>query len=251
MACAAAIAGKAPPQGTANTAPPRIVRLWRDTTRVEQLARLNALELQSGDKFGERAWELAHQQWRQIPEDIRVDLPSPHVFGRILGLFRTGATLKTGKLLRLELSAQEIGELIGYSKATVEAAIRWLGCEPIEVGGDIYGRGIGMIHSGRRTAWAYLEGQLKRVYRTSRRILTNLGRLMLGLGQRDVERQKERREQRRREIVEAKKEAELPSPPPPRREQTHVAGLETVDEPVTDDVGRSYLQQIKDTLGIK
>ena len=164
---ASAIATSAPGSASAATAPPHIVRLWRDTTRVEQLARLRELELQAGDEFGLRAWELAHEAWRQLPDTARIDLPSPRVFGRVLGLLRTGATLKTGKLLRLELSAEEIAELLGYSKSTVEAALRWLDSGPIEHQGAQLARGLGLIHRGRRTAWAYLDGQLRRVYRTS------------------------------------------------------------------------------------
>ena len=83
------------PAATAGDAPHRIVRLWRDTARTEQLVRLRSLELQPGDEYGERAWQLAFEQWRQLPEEARVDLPSPRVFGRVLGIFRTGATLKT------------------------------------------------------------------------------------------------------------------------------------------------------------
>ena len=177
MASAAAvIPGPSPTTPSTATTPPRIVRLWSDATRAEQLARLRALELQAGDDYGQRAWDLAHEQWQNLPEWARVDLPTPHVFGRLLGLFRTGATLKTGKLLRLELSAEEIADLLGYSKTTVEAALRWLGAAPIEYHDDQLARGLGLIHRGRRTAWAFLEGHMRRVYRTSRTILTTLGR---------------------------------------------------------------------------
>ena len=43
------------------------MRLWRDTERVEQLVRLRKLELQAGDDYGQAAWDLAHEQWRQLP----------------------------------------------------------------------------------------------------------------------------------------------------------------------------------------
>ena len=103
-----------------------LVRLWRDHGRVEQLARLKSLEIQHGD-YGQKAWDLAHREWRQLPEGSRIDLPSPRVFSAVLGLFRTGATLKNGKLIQLELSVAEIAEVVGYTKTTAEAALRWLG----------------------------------------------------------------------------------------------------------------------------
>ena len=95
MAASAVIAGQGAQKSTSDS-PPHLVRLWRDTVRTEQLARLNALELQPGDEHGDRAWELAHEQWRDLPDHARIDLPSARVFGRVLGLFRTGATIKTG-----------------------------------------------------------------------------------------------------------------------------------------------------------
>jgi len=173
-------------------AQPRVVRLWQDTTRTEQLARLKSLELQPCDEPGQQVWKLAHEAWHNLPEGVRIDLPSARVFGRVLGLFRTGATLKSGKLLRLELSAQEIAELVGYSKATVEACLRWLGCETIEHQGIQVTRGLGLLHRGRRTAWAFLEGVRQRIYRTSRIVLTLLGRLTLGLAEHASQRKQRR-----------------------------------------------------------
>ena len=41
------------------------------------MARLNSLELQPCDRHGQQAWEQAYTAWRQIPDDYRVDLPSP------------------------------------------------------------------------------------------------------------------------------------------------------------------------------
>ena len=107
-----------------STTTPYIVRRWSDAVRIEQMARLGSLELQPGDEYGERAWQLALEHWRQLPDTARIDLPSSRVFGRILGLYRTGATLRNSKLLRLEISAQEIANLIGYSKATVDMTFR-------------------------------------------------------------------------------------------------------------------------------
>ena len=259
MASIAAIAGQGAPKSTSDGAPPRLVRLWRDNVRVEQMARLRSLELQPGDEYGQRAWELAHQQWRNLPDNTRIDLPSPRVFGRILGMFRTGATLKTGKLLRLEISAQELAELVGYSKATVEAALRWLGSGPIDYQGAQLARGLGLIHRSRRTAWGYLEGMFRRVYRTSRSVLTHFGRLLLGLGPRDEERKREQRKQARAgRKAQPTPSVEQASEPPRRREQEHVEGQGTddppepnksTDAPANEDVGKQWLKKISTALG--
>jgi len=246
-------------QGSATTKAgedsPHIVRLWRDTVRVEQMARLRSLELQPGDEYGQRAWEMAFEQWRNLPDNARIDLPSPRVFGRILGMFRTGATLKTGKLLRLEISAQELAELVGYSKATVEAALRWLGSGPIDYQGAQLARGLGLIHRSRRTAWGYLEGMFRRVYRTSRSVLTHFGRLLLGLGPRDEERKREQRKQARAgRKAQPTPSIEQASEPPRRREQEHVEGQGTDDPPASntpanEDVGKQWLEKINNALG--
>jgi hypothetical protein len=228
------------------------VRLWSDATRVEQLARLRELELQAGDDFAQRVWDLAHEQWRQLPDAARIDLPSPRVFGRVLGLFRTGATLKTGKLLRLELSAEEIAELLGYSKTTIEATLRWLDSGPIEYQGAQLARGLGIIHRGRRTAWAFLEGQLRRVYRTSRLVLTLVGRALLGLLPTDDE---HRREQRRARATQKTPPPVATIHPLRTREQAHIegaaadSGAGVVDhEGMTEAVGRSWLSKIMQSL---
>ncbi len=142
-------------------------------------------------EYGQRAWEQALVLWRQLPEGCRVDLPSPRAFSRILGLFRTCVTLKRNKLTRLELSAEEIAGLVHYSKATVEAVLRWLGCDTIEYDGAQVSRGIGILHRGRRTGIALVEGVRRFVYRTSRIVLTLLGRALLGLPSRDEERKQE------------------------------------------------------------
>lgn len=258
---ATAIAGT----GLTTVAPPtrpRFVRLWGEKKRTEQLARLKGLELQADPKWGQQAWQQAHVIWRQLPEGVRIDLPSPHVFSRVLGVFRSGATLKQNKLLRLEISAEEIGDLIGNSKATVEVALRWLGTEAIEYGGEVVARGLGMIHSGRRTAWAFLEGERKRVYRTSVRVLTIAGRLMLGLGLREDERKRERREKRWKEqqaAKNAKMDTVAVSPSPVRREEEHVEGMKTgsggdselVADIDDDDVGLGWIKSIKGKLGIE
>ncbi len=249
MASIAVTAGQGAQKSTsAAVTPPRLVRLWRDTTRVEQMVRLRALELQPGDDFGQRAWELANQHWRQLPDEARVDLPTPRVFARILGLMRTGATLKTGKLLRLEISAQEIAELVGYSKSTVEAALRWLGSGPIEYQGDQLARGLGIIHRGRRTAWAFLDGVRRRIYRTSRIVLTMFGRLVVGLG---VDADKRKQQRRAEHRARNAKPTGAPAPSTPRREREHIEGQGTNGPPVPEstpapssDVGMAWLKNV-------
>ena len=181
---------------TGSTRP--LVALWKrhDRVRDEQFARLDSLDLQASIKYGKRAWDEAMLQWRQLPAGVRVDLPGPHVFAAVLGVFRTGATIKDNKLLALELSAAELAELIDYGKSTVEAALRWLGCEAIEVGGVKVARGLGIIHRCRRTGIGLLRGVRKFIYRTSRIVLTEVGRLLLGLGLRPEERKLERAQAR-------------------------------------------------------
>jgi hypothetical protein len=250
LASALAITGLGP---LSPTTPPtgHIKRLWRDHVRAEQLARLKGLELQAAKEYGERAWEMANEAWRQIPEDARVDLPSPHVFARVLGLFRTGATIKTGKLLQLELSADEIAKLLGYSKSTIEAALRWLDSGPIDYMGDQLARGLGLIHRGRRTAWAVLEGKLQRVYRTSRTVLTGVGRLLLGLG----DRYDERLDEKRRARAHARVKPEAPTSPPTQLPAVGAGGPGEAGPPPTADptaqpadVGREWLRKIRETL---
>ena len=250
MASALAITGLGP---LSPTTPPtgHIKRLWRDHVRAEQLARLKALELQAGNDYGQRAWEMAHEAWRQIPDEARVDLPSAHVFGRVLGLFRTGATLKSAKLLQLEISAEEIADLLGYSKSTIEAALRWLDADPIDYMGDQLARGLGLIHRGRRTAWAFLEGKMQRVYRTSKTVLTGLGRLVLGLGDRYDERLEEKRHAR----AQAYAKPQAPAPSQPQQPAVASGGAGEGGPPPTADptappvdVGREWIRKIQETL---
>ena len=252
---APAIAGHGPAHSTQSD-PPRLVRLWSDRVRGEQLARLKGLELQAGDDYGDRAWELADEAQRNLPEWARVDLPSPHVLGRVLGLFRTGACLKTGKLLRLELSAKDIADLLGYSKSTVEAALRILGVGPIIHHGEQIGRGLGLIHRGRRTAWGYLFGHMRRVYRTSRMVLTILGRMLLGLGDLDEHRAEKRRQAQERRQAEATKKAEAEAElDRRRRELEHIEGHgadggggQAELGLMTPEVGRHWLKEIQERL---
>jgi len=168
---------------TAGSTSGTFVALWRrhDTRRAEQLARLKSLELQAGDGYGQQAWEQARLLWQNLPEGIRIDLPSPRAFGRVLGLFRTCATVKSNKISGLELSAEEIAALIDYSKSTVEAVLRWLGSDTIEYEGAQVSRGLGILDRVRRTGPALIDGALRFVYRTSRIILTLVGRALLGL----------------------------------------------------------------------
>lgn len=174
MASHAATAG--PPPGT-------FVALWRrhDTRRTEQLARLKSLELQAGDGYGQQAWKQARLLWQNLPEGMRIDLPSPRAFGRVLGVFRTCATLKQNRISALELSAADIAALVDYSKSTVEAVLRWLGSETIEYEGAQVSRGLGVLDRVRRKGPALVDGALRFVYRTSRIVLTIVGRALLGL----------------------------------------------------------------------
>ena len=222
--------------------------------RGEQLARLKALELQPGDELGQSAWGQAYEQWRQLPDSARIDLPSPHVFGRVLGLFRTGATLKTGKLLRLEISAQEMADLLGYSKSTIESALRWLGSGPIDNKGVRLAHGLGIIHRGRRTAIGFLDGVLRRIYRTSRLVLTLVGRMLLGLGERDEERRREQREAKwrvRQNVKAATPAAHVQRVPLQEHPQCHVDdGGGPGTDPAGDnyDVGRAWIRKIQSSL---
>jgi len=223
---------------------PHIIPLWHDTTRAEQLVRLGALQLQTEDELGKQAWKLAHLAWRNLPKWARVDLPTHRVFARILGLLRTGATLKKGKILLLELSVKEIAKLLGYSKSTVEVALRWLGSGPIEHHGKQIARGIGLIHRARRTGLAFLEGELRKVYRTSKLGLTVFGRLALGLVDRDDERKQEKAEQR-----DTNKKLEEPKPPTsqpsPQSEQKPAAVEEAA---ASTEVGKSWVKRILGSL---
>jgi hypothetical protein len=127
------------------------------------------------------AWEQAHRQWGQLPNGVRIDLPSWRVFARVLGVYRTAATLRLRPETELELSAKEIARLAGYGKSVVEAALRWLGSEPICYVGLQVARGLGYICRERRKAKAYLQGALRTVYRTSVTALSMIGRGLVGL----------------------------------------------------------------------
>ena len=221
------------------------MRLWREHTRVEQFARLNKLQIQTCDEAGFQAHEMARLIHRQLPEEARIDLPSPRVFSRILGLFRTCAQLKKGSIHRLELSAEEIAALVGYSRTTTESALRWLGCAPIIYKGNRYGEPLKIIHRGRRTAPAFVSGVFRFVYRTSRLVLTNAGRLLLGLGMRRAE----GRKQKYREAAAATPKP--PSPPQVPKEEVFIRGQSSDgggDAPSA--LGRDAISKIKKDLGL-
>lgn len=212
--------------------------LWKghDKHRTEQLARLKALQLQHCENHGATVREQALLLWRQLPDTARVDLPSEHVFAALLGLFRTCAMLKDSPIGRLELSAEEIAELVTYSKSTVEAALRWLSCETIDYRGIQVARGLGIIHRGRRTGAAMVDGALKWVYRTSRIVITFLGRTLLGLPTEDEPTPK--RVPRRYAEWQARKKRELEAN----------LRLRPPDKPPDYEVGRQQLKAILDTL---
>ncbi len=247
MASIAVTAGQGAQKST-STSPsvPHIKRLWQETKRVEQLARLKALQIQTDPKLGGRAWSEASLLWNNMPEDARagIVLPGPDMFAWVLGVFRTCATLKKRKMLVLELSAQDIADVIKKSKSTVEAVLRWLACGPIEYKGAQVGRGLGIIHRGRRTAWAFLEGVLRRVYRTSKIVLTFVGRLLLGLTSLEDERklEQEASAQPRKKSKEPK--ASTSRPPHPSEHEPAAAGEAAADI----EVASSWIQRILASL---
>jgi hypothetical protein len=218
-----------------------IVALWRrhDGRRAEQLARLSGLELQGGYDYGLRVWEQAKLLWQNLPEGVRVDLPSARAFGAVLGLFRTCVTLKKDKIAQLELSVEEIARLVGYSKATVEAVLRWLGCESIEYAGAQVSRGLNILHRGRRTGPALVPQTiggkivrtLRMVYRTSRIVLTLVGRALLGLGPLE------------RKVMVQPRSAPKTDAPTPMETPPPIC-----ESPPGEDVGRSWLAAIKNQL---
>jgi len=223
----------------------KVVPLWNDATRAEQLARLGGLQLQADQDLGEKAWKLAHSDWLNLPEKTRVDLPSSHVFASILGLLRTGATLKKNKILLFEISAKEIAKILKYSKSTIEAALRWLGSGPIEYRGAQIAQGIGFIHRARRTGAAFLKGKLQRIYRTSKLSLTTFGRAALGLISRDDEKKREKRAARQEERKQLKKKTASKVTSIHQLEIKHAAAKEDAS---TTEVGKSWLKNILNSL---
>ena len=236
MASAAVIAGQGAQKSTSE--PAHIVRLWRDTTRVEQLARLKSLQIQADLERGGRAWNDAHLLWENLPDDARagIDLPSPDMFAWVLGVFRTSATLRNRKMLVLELSAQDIADVLHKSKSTVEAVLRWLGSGPIEYKGEQVSRGLGIVHRARRTGLAFLEGVLRRVYRTSKIVLTLVGRALLGLAAVEDERKQEKAR------AQPRKQSKSPASGPTHQSEQDSAAAEEAAAP--DEVVRSWIERI-------
>ena len=256
MAASVAIADQGSSQSTQHPPKYRLVRLWSDKVRVEQRIRLKALELQPGDEYGQQAWELGNEAHRNLPEWVRLDLPRSRVLGRILGMLRSGATVKEGKILRFEVSAKDIAERLGISKSTVEAALRWLSCGPIIHHGEQISRGLGLIHRGRRTGLAFLDGKLRQVYRTSRIVLTALGRILLGLGAVDEQKAEKKRKARQyRKTNKSRTPISKPQAQPPQAELEHIQGHgddgggKSLDgDPMTLEVGHHWLNKIKERL---
>ncbi len=152
--------------------------------------------------------------------------------------------MKKRKILALELSVQEIAKLLKYSKSTVEAALRWLGSGPIDHHDQQVARGLGLIHRARRTGLAFLEGELRRVYRTSKLGLSVFGRLLLGLIDRDDERKQEKAEKRNagKQSTEPKAPTSRPSHP---SEQKPAAAWEAAAD---TEVASSWIQRILTSL---
>lgn len=194
--------------------------LWVDAVRTVQLGRLRRLELQVSRREGLVAWHRAQEQRKQLPEGVRVDLPSPRVLGAVLGLWRSGSCLKRGRLETIELALTELAELVGVSKSVICDALRWLGCDDWEAAPGVWVRALGYLQIVRRAGPArVIEGGVERVreiFRTSKRFLTELGQALLGLTPlQRVARYAQRHERRvRREDQRAAVRRELERPPP-------------------------------------
>ncbi len=216
---------------------------------MEQLARLKALQIQADLKLGGRAWSEASLLWNNMPDDARagIVLPGPDMFASVLGVFRTCATLKKRKMLALELSAQDIADVVHKSKSTVEAVLRWLGSGPIEYKGEQVSRGLGIIDRARRTGLAFLDGILRRVYRTSKIVLTFIGRLLLGLP--SVEQERKRAQAASAQPRKKSKKSDEPKPstsrPTYKSEQKPAAAGEAV---ASAESASFWLQHIRTSL---
>ena len=59
-----------------------------------QFARLKFLEIQSCDEPALQMWESCRLAHSNLPAGVRIDLPSQRAFARVLGVYRSAATLK-------------------------------------------------------------------------------------------------------------------------------------------------------------
>jgi len=183
---------------------PAFRKLIRDDVRKSQRRRIRHLQKQDCDTQGKEVWRLARELAVEIPTGMRraVTVPSWRVFAAILAMFRCLATLKKaeGPILVLELSAKEIAEKVGYSRSTVQAALRWLCDDPIHVWGVWVASGLGILNRKKRFAMAMFDGQPAPASITSTIHLTLRGKILLHLipGRKEKTQPPQRRRQRRK-----------------------------------------------------
>jgi hypothetical protein len=159
----------------------KVTLLWNDRCRHTQVKRFEALQVQTCDAAGQSVWDLIQEQLRSVPPEVRIDVPSPRVFSRVLGVYRTAVMLKKDPMRVLELSAEEIARLAGYSKSQVEAALRWLGDQPITYLGKQIALGLGFIKRTTRKGKLMICNTVRGVFRTSLTQLSAIGRSLIGL----------------------------------------------------------------------
>lgn len=153
-----------------------ITKLYDDSVRRRQRARYEGLQVQYCDEAARPVCERIKEQVRQLTPGVRVDVPSVRLVALVLGLYRTGAQLLQEPMHVLELSVLEIAVRLGYAKAQVEVALRWLGSEPILRFGQIVAQGLGLIERTKRVALIRIGEQLRAVFRTSLTMLTEAER---------------------------------------------------------------------------
>jgi hypothetical protein len=154
---------------------------WNDHCRKNQVGRFEKLQVQVCDGAGQQLWDIIQEQVRTFAPGVRVDVPSPRLLARLIGLYRTGATLKCDPMLELELSAEEIARFTGYCKSQVEAALRWLGDASITYLGEVVAQGLGVIERTARIGKIKMCKVVRGVFRTSLTKLSALGRGIAGL----------------------------------------------------------------------
>lgn len=201
------VAYKAAGSSGAGKCRPVFRKLIHDRERKRQRNRLRHLQKQDCDAYGKEVARLIEHVLAEIPVGIRkaIDVPSWHVFAAILALIRCAATLKKGDgpIPVLELSAAEIAAKAGYSRSTIQAALRWLCGDPIHVWGVWVADGIGVLLRRKRYAVALVNGQPKMASRTSTIEVSVTGKLLLGLLQTDKPpKQQPRSPQRRKTKAE-------------------------------------------------
>ncbi len=178
----------ASPASQPDSGGPKVFRFVNEKTRRIQLKRLHQLHYFQ-DKECTEAAQYARMRAKlaildletRFREPVRIEVPSERLLARVLGLLRSLVTMKNG-YYRMELSAEEIGELLHASASTVKAALRVLGCNRLRYKGvDADVAPAGILHRARRTCDGVKDGVRQRLYRTSAIALTHTGRSMLRL----------------------------------------------------------------------